>query len=89
MRVAIYAMVSTSDKDQNPETQMMPLREFVQAQSWNTFSEYVDHAPANDLAHRTQWRRLQEGDGASERGERQHRAGVQGPVHADQVLAGR
>jgi len=60
MRVAIYARVSTSDKDQNPETQMMPLREFVQAQGWNTFSEYVDHAPANDLAHRTQWRRLQD-----------------------------
>ena len=32
MRVAIYARVSTSDKDQNPETQLLPLREFVQAQ---------------------------------------------------------
>ena len=58
MRVAIYARVSTSDKNQDPETQLLPLREFVQAQGWNTFNEYVDYAPANDVAHRLQWRRL-------------------------------
>lgn len=28
MRVGIYGRVSTSDKDQNPETQLIPLREF-------------------------------------------------------------
>ena len=28
--VAIYARVSTDDKDQNPETQLMPLREYCQ-----------------------------------------------------------
>jgi DNA invertase Pin-like site-specific DNA recombinase len=28
MRVAIYARVSTSDRDQDPETQLIPLREF-------------------------------------------------------------
>ena len=31
-RVAIYARVSTSDKDQDPETQLLPLREFVASQ---------------------------------------------------------
>ena len=31
MRVAIYARVSTSDKDQDPETQLLPLRDFCQA----------------------------------------------------------
>src|ERR671915_1682540 len=29
MKVTIYCRVSTSDKDQNPETQLLPLREFV------------------------------------------------------------
>lgn len=58
MKVGVYDRVSTSDKDQNPETQLVPLREFVQAQGWETFREWVDYAPATDLAHRTAWRRL-------------------------------
>lgn len=57
-RVGIYARVSTSDKEQNPETQLMPLREFAQAQGWLIVSEYIDHASATDLVHRTQWRQL-------------------------------
>ena len=59
-KVALYGRVSTSDKNQDPETQLIPLREFAQAQGWQVYEEYVDHAPANDLAHRTQWRRLQD-----------------------------
>jgi DNA invertase Pin-like site-specific DNA recombinase len=58
MKVALYARVSTSDKDQNPETQLIPLRDFCSAQGWELFREYVDRAPANDLAHRIQWRQL-------------------------------
>ena len=58
MRVAIYAMVSTSDKLQDPETQLMPLRDFCIAQGWEIVAEYVDHAPANDQAHRVRWRDL-------------------------------
>jgi len=59
MKVALYTRVSTSDKDQNPETQLVPLREFVVAQEgWTTYREYIDHAPATDLAHRTSWRQL-------------------------------
>ena len=57
-RVAVYARVSTSDKDQNPETQLMPLRDFCVAQGWEIVAEYVDHAPANDQAHRVRWRDL-------------------------------
>ena len=57
-RVAIYARVSTSDGEQDTETQLMPLRDFCIAQEWDVFDEYIDHAPANDLAHRTQWRKL-------------------------------
>ena len=48
MNVAIYARVSTADKDQNPETQLLALREFVQAQGWPTVREYVDQASATD-----------------------------------------
>ncbi len=57
-RAGIYARVSTSDKDQNPETQLLPLREFVQAQGWQTIGEFVDHASAMDLRGRIEWRRL-------------------------------
>ena len=58
MKVAIYARISTSDKDQNSETQLMPLREYVKAQGLECYREYVDEAPANDLVHRTAWREL-------------------------------
>ena len=58
MKVALYARVSTSDKDQNPDTQLMQLRDFVQAQGWETFRQYVDYAPATDLLRRTEWRKL-------------------------------
>ncbi len=58
MRAALYARVSTSDKDQEPETQLLPLREFVAAQGWTVAGEFVDHASANDLRGRTAWRTL-------------------------------
>jgi DNA invertase Pin-like site-specific DNA recombinase len=60
VRVAIYARVSTSDKDQNPETQLGPLREFIASQGWTTAGEYVDQASANDLRGRRAWRTLLE-----------------------------
>ncbi|MDP6714678.1 MAG: recombinase family protein, partial [SAR202 cluster bacterium] len=34
MRVAVYARVSTPDKDQDPETQLMALRDSCRAQGW-------------------------------------------------------
>ena len=55
MRCGIYARVSTSDKDQNPKTQLQPLREFVQAQGWSVVGEFVDQASATDLRNRKQW----------------------------------
>ncbi len=56
MRVALYARVSTVDKDQDPETQLVPLRDFAQVQGWMIADEFVDHAPATDLRARTAWR---------------------------------
>ncbi len=58
MKIAVYARVSTADRDQNPETQLMHLRDYCQAQSWEIYKEYVDQASALDIAHRTAWRDL-------------------------------
>jgi len=58
MRVAIYARVSTIDKNQDPETQLMPLRDYCAAQGWEIYKEYIDTASALDIAHRTAWREM-------------------------------
>ena len=34
----------------------MPLRDFCAVMGWEIHDEYVDRAPANDLAHRVRWR---------------------------------
>ena len=60
MRVAIYARISTTDKDQNPETQLLPLREFAAAREWTVAGEFTDRAPATDLRARAEWRDLLE-----------------------------
>jgi DNA invertase Pin-like site-specific DNA recombinase len=40
--VALYARVSTRDKDQETENQLRQLREFVRKQDWKLIREYVD-----------------------------------------------
>jgi len=58
-RIALYARVSTRDKDQNPDTQLYRLRAFVKAHpEWTVTKEYVDTASALDLGHRIEWRNL-------------------------------
>ena len=58
MEVAIYGRVSTSDKDQNLETQLLPLREFAEKQGWTIYREYCDQVSATDLPHRFAWQQL-------------------------------
>jgi DNA invertase Pin-like site-specific DNA recombinase len=65
MRVALYARVSTPERTrdqdeerQNPDTQLFALRDYCRAQGWEVYQEYVDRAPANDLAHRSAWREM-------------------------------
>ena len=61
MRVAVYARVSTADKDQDPETQLMALRDYCAARGWAVVREYVDHGVSGrDLVRRRQWRTLQD-----------------------------
>lgn len=42
MRVALYARCSTHDKGQDPELQIVPLRDYCAARRWNIVSEYID-----------------------------------------------
>lgn len=64
--IPIYARVRTTDKSQDPDTRLMPMRDFCKAQGWEVWCEYVDWAPADDLAHRVRWRDLL-GDAAKKR----------------------
>jgi predicted site-specific integrase-resolvase len=43
-RVAIYARVSTIDKGQDPETQLMALREYAERRGFQIVGEYIDYA---------------------------------------------
>src|SRR5471030_2992025 len=42
MKVALYARVSTKDKGQDTENQLLQLRQFCQQQGWIITGEYVD-----------------------------------------------
>jgi DNA invertase Pin-like site-specific DNA recombinase len=44
MKVALYARVSTKDKGQDNENQLLKLREFAKARDWTVVEEYVDRA---------------------------------------------
>lgn len=43
-RVGIYARVSTLEKGQDPETQLLQLREYAQRRDFKVVAEYVDYA---------------------------------------------
>lgn len=43
-RVAIYARVSTQDKGQDTENQLLQLREYCARGNWTITHEYIDHA---------------------------------------------
>jgi len=59
MNVAIYARVSTHDKDQNPETQLRPLRQHLAGlKGVAVLGEFIDKAGADDLRGRREWHRL-------------------------------
>jgi len=58
MKAALYARVSTTDKDQNPEVQLAVLREYCRSMGWEIYKEYVDQAPALDMLARQAWHEL-------------------------------
>ena len=56
-RVALYARVSTLDKGQDPETQLLALREYAERRGFRLVGEYVDHA-SGSRDDRPQYRAL-------------------------------
>jgi DNA invertase Pin-like site-specific DNA recombinase len=44
MKIALYARVSTKDKRQDTENQLIQLRAFADSQGWTISAEYVDRA---------------------------------------------
>ncbi len=57
-RVALYARVSTKNHGQNPETQLLALREYAQARGLEVFAEYVDLGVSGAKDRRPQLERL-------------------------------
>jgi DNA invertase Pin-like site-specific DNA recombinase len=57
MRVAIYARVSTVEKGQDPETQLLALREYAERRGFVVIGEYVDYA-SGSRDDRPQYRTL-------------------------------
>lgn len=41
-KVAIYARISTSDKNQDIDTQLFPLREYIKRREWQIYEIYAD-----------------------------------------------
>lgn len=60
MKVALYSRVSTKDKEQNPKTQLLPLRDFCKRQGYSVVKEYIDYASALDAKNRQGWIELLE-----------------------------
>lgn len=58
MKAALYARVSTADKDQNPEVQLEKLRDYCKEQGLEIYKEYIDKASAADLVNRKEWSAL-------------------------------
>lgn len=42
MKVALYARISTAHNGQDPEVQLIPLREFARARGFEVYREYTD-----------------------------------------------
>ena len=57
IRVAIYALVSTTDGRQEVENQLTQLRQFAERQSWAIFHEYIDH-DGGGKASQNEFRRM-------------------------------
>ena len=48
MKVALYARVSTDDKNQDPKTQLPQLCDYCQRQEWDVHDECQDDTSAGD-----------------------------------------
>ena len=58
VRAALYARCSTHDKGQDPELQLVPLREYCQRRGFTIAGEYVDNGISGTKERRPQLDRL-------------------------------
>jgi DNA invertase Pin-like site-specific DNA recombinase len=58
MKVALYARVSTINGHQNPETQLLALREYCKNRSWDIVEEFVDNGVSGAKESRPALNRL-------------------------------
>jgi DNA invertase Pin-like site-specific DNA recombinase len=56
-RTAIYARISTDETRQNPETQLLQLREYATLRGFEIVGEYIDYASGKH-AERTSYKKL-------------------------------
>jgi DNA invertase Pin-like site-specific DNA recombinase len=57
MRCSLYARCSTLDR-QDPETQLLALRQYAAARGWEVVGEYVDRSSAVNLRGRVAWKEV-------------------------------
>ena len=62
MKIALYGRVSTKDKGQETENQMLQLREFAIKQGWEVVHEYVDRVSGKN-SNRAEFQRMFEDAG--------------------------
>ena len=60
MKTALYARVSTADKNQDPEMQLRELREYCAQRGWEAAGEYVDVGVSGSKDNRPELNRLME-----------------------------
>src|ERR1700732_3447051 len=58
MKVALYARVSTINGHQDPETQLVALREYCQQRGWTIAEEFVDRGVSGSKVSRPALNRL-------------------------------
>lgn len=58
MIIALYARVSTTDKDQDPETQLRHLRSIAEAHGHTIHKEYVDRSSGRTVRGRTAYQQM-------------------------------
>jgi DNA invertase Pin-like site-specific DNA recombinase len=58
MKVALYARVSTADKNQNPDNQLRELKAYCERAGYEIAHIYIDKASAKDYRRRVAWESL-------------------------------
>lgn len=64
MKVALYARVSTDDRDQNPETQLRHLRLICDANDYQIVEEFVDESSGRTIRGRPRYQAMMKGAAA-------------------------